>query len=247
MNLTQVVLGTTIGFFVAQALLLIGRRVLVLLPAEAPLRRLGRLIPSAWIGGFTRYAAVVGVSAAVITLGAWGVGDYLAAKTARGAAASTALDLATAPPVPSPADEPPDPNYAKANAEPAPSAAAHDPDPYKDPDYKVHRAARAAGSPVSLKEKLLQRSEAKAANELLKEVRQHVQRSQYDCEAADRASRYLKAGLDVWGFDAWQAKYFPVSGYRGATLPACMEIQTVVDSSDAGLDLRSTVAQGTHS
>jgi hypothetical protein len=247
MNLTQVVLGTTIGFFVAQALLLIGRRVLVLLPAEAPLRRLGRLIPSAWIGGFTRYAAVVGVSAAVITFGAWGVGDYLAAKTARGAAASTALDLAAAAPVPNPADEPADPASANASAEPVPSAAAHDLDPYKDPDYKVHHAARAAGTPVSLKEKLLQRSEAKAANELLKEIRQHVQRSQYDCEAADRASRYLKAGLDVWGFGAWQAKYFPVGNYRGATLPACTDIKTVVDSSDAGLDLRSTVAQGTHS
>ena len=89
MNLTQVVLGTTIGFFVAQALLHIGRRVLVLFPGDGPHRQIGRLIPSAWLGGFTRYAAVVGASAAVITLGAWGVGDYLAAKTARGAAADT--------------------------------------------------------------------------------------------------------------------------------------------------------------
>jgi len=38
-----------------------------------------------------------------------------------------------------------------------------------------------------------------------------------------------------------------LSVYHGATLPACMDIKTVVDSSDAGLDLRSTVAQGTHS
>jgi len=115
---------------------------------------------------------------------------------------------------------------------------------------RMLRSAVYLGSGVAMRQSAHhkhQRSEAKAANELLKDVRQHVQRSQYDCEAADRASRYLKAGLDVWGFDAWQAKYFPVSSYRGATLPACMDIKTVVDSSDAGLDLRSTVAQGTHS
>jgi hypothetical protein len=77
MNLTQVVLGTTIGFFVAQALLLIGRRVLVLLPAEAPLRRLGRLIPSAWISGTTSMRRRLS-GAAIISLR--GASGFLAAK-----------------------------------------------------------------------------------------------------------------------------------------------------------------------
>jgi len=75
-------------------------------------------------------------------------------------------------------------------------------------------------------------------------MKQHASRSQYDCEAADRAGRYLKAGLDVWGFGAWQLKYFPTEGYKGATLIACKDIPNVVDPSQ--LDLQSTVAQDGH-
>jgi hypothetical protein len=69
----------------------------------------------------------------------------------------------------------------------------------------------------------------------------HASRSQYDCEAAERAGRYLKAGLDVWGFAAWQLKYFPVEGYKGATLAGCKNIPNVVDPTRP--DLQSTVAR----
>jgi len=97
---------------------------------------------------------------------------------------------------------------------------------------------------VTLKETLLQRSEAKARAELLHEMQEHTSRSQYDCEAADHAARYLKAGLDVWGFAAWQLKYFPTEGYRGAMLLTCKDIPNVIDPSQ--LDLQSTVAQDGH-
>jgi hypothetical protein len=97
---------------------------------------------------------------------------------------------------------------------------------------------------LSLKETLLQRSEGKARADLLRETQQHLYRSQYDCEAADRAGKYLKAGLDVWGFAAWQIRYFPVDSYKGATLPECKDIKDVVDPSP--LHSQSTVAQENH-
>ena len=102
----------------------------------------------------------------------------------------------------------------------------------------MHRAGRQ----LTLKETLVQRAEAKARAELLAEVQQHRSRSQYDCEAADRAARYLKAGLDVWGFSAWQVKHFPVDGYDGAALPECQQIKALLDPSR--FDLHDAVAQG---
>ena len=97
---------------------------------------------------------------------------------------------------------------------------------------------------MSLKETLVQRSEAKARADLLREIQQHVHRSQYDCEATERANKYLNAGLDVWGFATWQLKYFPMNSYKGATLPQCRDVENVVDPS--GLDLQSTVANENH-
>jgi hypothetical protein len=48
-------------------------------------------------------------------------------------------------------------------------------------------------------------------------------------------------GLDVWGFTTWQAKYFPVENYQGASLPQCQEIHSAIDP--ARMNLNSTVAQ----
>jgi hypothetical protein len=165
----------------------------------------------------------------------WAVGDYLAAK----AAPSAALASPGMPPAGS-ADERANGTPA-ANTEPATAVQPEFVDPYADPDYKVHRRAHRPGSARSLRETLLQRSEAKARVELLRDMQLHASRSQYDCEAAERAGRYLKAGLDVWGFGAWQLKYFPVEGYKGATLAGCKDIPNVVDPTQ--LDLQSTVAQ----
>src|SRR5207249_12023792 len=85
---------------------------------------------------------------------------------------------------------------------------------YTDTDFQVERHSHHAGRALSLKETLLRRSEARAQADLLRETQQHLHRSQYDCEAADRAGKYLKAGLDVWGFAAWQIRHFPMVSYK---------------------------------
>jgi hypothetical protein len=56
--------------------------------------------------------------------------------------------------------------------------------------------------------------------------------------------KYVKTGLDVWGFARWQLKYFPMGSYKGATLPQCKDIKKIVEPSE--LDSRSTVADENH-
>ena len=250
MGMTQLIIGTALGFVVAQSALYGLRHSFGWLQREQVRTRIRAMTPSpghAIVAGFIRYAAPIGASAALITLGVWAVGDYLSAKAARGAALAGALDPATAAPV-SPAQVPPDEGAgatAAGTTEPATAVQPESFNPYADPDYKVHHRAHRPGSALTLKETLLQRSEGRARAELLRDVHQHASRSQYDCEAADRAGRYLKAGLDVWGFAAWQLKYFPMGGYKGATLVECKDIPNVVDPTQ--LDLQSTVAQDSHS
>ena len=246
MGMIQLIIGTALGFIVAQSGLYGIRRSLRWLQREDVRTRLRALTPSpghAIIAGFIRYAAPIGASAALITLGVWAVGDYLAAKAVRSVALASDLEPASAAGVPRPQGLPEEGAATRvaADIEPATAVQPENFDPYADPDYKVRRGPHRAGNAPSLKETLLQRSEAKARAELLREMHQHVSRSQYDCEAAERAARYLKAGLDVWGFGAWQLKYFPTMGYKGATLAQCKDIPNVLDPSM--LDLQSTVAQ----
>ena len=190
---------------------------------------------------FVKYAAPVAGAAALITLGVWSISDYLAAKSARNAALATTFEPAATAAVPQP---PGASDAGQAHAVAAVVAAQPTTggvDPYEDPEFKVQRRGHRRANP-ELKDTLLQKAEAKASADLLRETRQHTQRSQYDCEAADRADRYLKAGLDVWGFAAWQQRYFPMDGYKGAALEQCRNIKAVVPGS---LDLQSTVAQQT--
>ena len=132
-----------------------------------------------------------------------------------------------------------------AQVNPSAAVAVDSVDPYADSDFRLPARPQRAGSALSLKEALVQRSEAKARADLLRETQQQRNRSQYDCEAADRAEKYLKAGLDVWGFASWQLQYFPLERYQGATLSKCKAIKNVIDPSR--LDLKSAVAQGNHS
>jgi hypothetical protein len=246
MSMAHTILGAALGFLLAQAALFGTKHLVQWLKGEVVQEWLREVLPSqrfAAIGGFGRYAALVLGSAALITLGLWGVVDYLAARSERNAAMAATLDPAVMQAA-SVTQTPAEPSSA-ASAAPVAKATAQvvavtDPvDPYADPDFKVrpktHRSAQ------SLKETLLQREEAKAGADLLKETAQRAQRSQYDCEVADHANRYLKAGLDVWGFRAWQSKYFPTDGYKGATLPECKDIQSVLDLTQ--IDLKSAVAQ----
>lgn len=239
MTMTQLVLGTACGFLVAQVALYGVRQAIGLLRggliARVPLLRSTR--SPYFIGVFVKYAAPVGISAALVTLGVWAVSDHLAARSARNAAANVFDSSA-----PAPAPEQDSVQLASAKLTPPPplepvEEPAKPVDPYADPEFKVRKAHHAT---VSLKETLVERSETRARNDLLRELQQHAKRSQYDCEAAAHADRYLKAGLDVWGFAAWQVKYFPADGYRGATLEQCKDIKSVVASS---LDLQTAVAQ----
>jgi hypothetical protein len=249
MSMTQLVIGTALGFFVAQGVLYSIKHLSGWLQRSEARKRIVKLPPSlgsTFIGGFTKYATLVGASATVITLGVWAVGDHLAEKSARSAAMADVLLPSTAVPV---SDSHGSPDEA-AGLAPAPkvdrstAVRVDNVDPYTDSDFKVQRHSRHAGTALSLKETLLQRSEGKARADLLRETQQHLYRSQYDCEAADRAGKYLKAGLDVWGFAAWQIRYFPVDSYKGATLQECKDIKDVVDPSP--LHSQSTVAQENH-
>jgi hypothetical protein len=244
MSMTQLVLGTACGFLIAQGLLYgLGRLLGWLQQGDLLARaRAVRATPAPTVlSALIRYSAPVGVSVALLTLGVWAVSDYQAAKSARNADATLFDSSAVAP-----GAEPSVPPVRAASLTPAPPPEVVDepahalPDPYADPAFKVQRKPHRTGAALSLKETLVQQSEARARNELLRELQQHVHRSQYDCEAADRADKYLKAGLDVWGFATWQVKYYPVNSYRGATLGQCRAIKNVVASS---VDLQSAVAQ----
>ena len=248
MSMTQLVIGTVLGFLIAQGVLYgLGRLLgwlrhgdVTVLLARA---RAVRATPAPTIvSALIKYAAPVGVSAALITLGVWAMNDYLAAKSARNADANL-FDSSAAAPVPQRGAPPPIRSAALPSSpapEPVTEAAGAPADPYADPAFKVQRKPRRAGAAPSLKETLVQKSETRARNELLRELQQHVRRSQYDCEAVARADRYLKAGLDVWGFATWQVKYFPVDSYHGTTLEHCRDIKSIVASS---VDLQSATAQ----
>ncbi len=250
MSMTQLVIGTALGFFVAQGVLHSVKLLVGWLQRSDARKRILKLTPSlgpTLIGGFIKYAAPVGASAAVITLGVWAVGDHLAAKSAHSAATAGAFKPSTVVRVPDALGSPDEPAgpVAASRVERHTAPAAGNVDPYTDSDFQVERHSHHAGRALSLKETLLRRSEARAQADLLRETQQHLHRSQYDCEAADRAGKYLKAGLDVWGFAAWQIRHFPMVSYKGATLPQCRDIKNVVDHSSS-VDLHSTVAQGKH-
>jgi hypothetical protein len=235
-SMTQLIFGAALGFILGQAVLAGAKQLIGSLFRNEAHARIRSVSGSALLAGFIRYSGLMAVVAALVTLGAWGIGDYLASSSARRLAEAHAPEHTPEAPLPDPhgaageiAALPPDSNSA------LPVASAEDRlDPYHDPEFKVHQRPHHAGKQPSLKEILLQRSEARARDELLAETKGHMRRSQYDCEAADRASRYLSAGLDVWAFASWQLKHFPVNGYKGATLDGCKDIETVVEPSGAG-------------
>ncbi len=234
MSMTELVLGCALGFLIAEGLLYGLRRLFGGKARAAGAEADDKSVPLSYVRAFIRYAAPVFASAAFVLLGAWTLQDYLSAKSARAAATEVADPVIV-----------PDPQPARELSAAAPSidADADDdarPDPYADADFRVPHRARGA----SLKDKLVQHAEQQARTELLAQLRQHAQRSQYDCEAAEHAEKYLKAGLDVWGFTTWQAKYFPVENYAGATLAQCQQIQSAIDP--AQVNLKSAVAQSAH-
>jgi hypothetical protein len=247
MNMTQLVIGSALGFLLAQGVLYGIKRSISWVWRDEVRARIRALAPASGheiAHASVKYGVLLGAGAALITLGVWAVGDYSAGRSARGGPGSdveSPVALPQSPAAESPQKvaelAPPAPKADSATAAPTENL-----DPYADPDFKVQHRAH-AGTRLTLKETLLQRAEAKARGELLTEMKQHQNRSQYDCEASDRATKYLKAGLDVWGFAAWQVKHFPMDGYDGAALSECQNIKDVVDPSR--FDMHGAVAQGT--
>jgi hypothetical protein len=242
MKLTQLVIGSALGFLLGQGVLYVLKRAIGWLQHDEPQQAPTTLSPpreSVIVDGLLRHAGLIAAGAAVITLGAWAARDYLLAKPVPNESVADIADVSTPVPVADPqVSTGGSSGLAPASKSETATAPVNNVDPYRDPNYQVQRHA---GKSVSLKETLVRRSEAKARTELIRETQQHAHRSQYDCEAANRASRYVKGDLDVWGFAAWQVKYFPVDSYTGATLPQCQTIKSVVDPS--WVDIRSTVAQ----
>lgn len=247
LSMTQLIFGAALGFLLGEGVLHGIKHSIGWLQRDEVRKRVGELSAvrgSELIGGFIKYAGVIGAIAALITLGVWSVGDYLAAKSPRRMLSANTSDTAVAASIP---DLHGFPNKGTRIASPpkAESATAVQVDnvaPYADPAFKVQRRPQHAATHPNLRETLVQRSEARARADLLRQTQEYVRRSQYDCEAAERAANYLKAGLDVWGFTSWQVKYFPREGYKGATLTQCKDIEYVGDA--PGLDLQSTVARG---
>ena len=104
MSMLQLVIASALGFAVAQAGMYGLRSVTGwMLRGDAVARKEGPAKAESghhFIGNFVRYAAPVGASVAVITLGVWAVGDYLSAKAAHNALmASTTDPAADAAPV----------------------------------------------------------------------------------------------------------------------------------------------------
>jgi hypothetical protein len=236
--MTQLVIGAALGFIVGECLLQGLKYAVRFLQREKLGTRLGGLTTVhgfSRLSGPVRHALVFAAVAAVVTLAAWAVTDYLAARAAQRAAKASVASLVTPPPSIAPVVADEDSESTDDSADSAEVTPA-DRDPYADEDFKVRRHARHSGRSRDLTETLLERSEAKARTDLLAETQAHAQRSQYDCESAERAKRYLKAGLDVWGFAAWQSKYFPVDGYKGATLAQCKAIPNRTDGSQVNLE-----------
>src|SRR5258708_31187494 len=106
MGLTKIGIGATLGCLAAEGVLYGLRHAARWLQNDDVLRHIGRLRRLApgrgsnLMAGFVRYAGVIGVSAALITLGVWAVGDYRTAKSAPttadafGPAPTPAADLA---------------------------------------------------------------------------------------------------------------------------------------------------------
>lgn len=241
--MSQIVIGSTLGFLLAQCLLQ-GMRLMFVSERRAQLRQnlqtAFNVRESGLADGFVKYAGAVALVAALTVLGGWGLADYLEAKSSAAATKDPELAQASADalPIPAPAEghdpgaavaEPvADTDYANESAV----------DPYSDSEFSVRR--RAHRGTANLKDAFLQRSEEKARSDLLRETQERAPRSQYDCEVAAHAARYIKAGLDVWGFTTWQAKYFPLEGYKGATIPECRGIRDVIDPKR--INVKSAVA-----
>src|SRR5882724_6915622 len=150
MSMTQLIIGTALGFFLAQGVLYSIRLLIGWLQRSDARKRILKPTPSlgsAFISAFIKYAAPVGAGAAVITLCVWAVGDHLAEKSARSAATADGFKRSTFVPASDPHGSPNElsrtASVSKVGRSPA--LTADNVDPYADSDFKVQRRSHRPG------------------------------------------------------------------------------------------------------
>src|SRR5437762_14119780 len=100
MSMTQLVIGSALGFFVAQGVLYSIRHLIGWLQRCDAHKRILRPTPSlgaTLICARIKYAAPVGPGAALVTLGVWVVGDHYAPNSARSGATAVVFRPSTVP------------------------------------------------------------------------------------------------------------------------------------------------------
>src|ERR1700716_3461318 len=84
LSMTQLIFGAALGFLLGEGVLHGVKHSIGWLQRDEVRKRVGELSSvrgAELIGGFIKYAGVIGAIGALITLGVWGVGDYLGAKS----------------------------------------------------------------------------------------------------------------------------------------------------------------------
>ena len=147
MSMTQLVIGTALGFFVAQGVLYSIRHPIGWLQRSDARKRILKPTPSlgsAFISAFIKYAAPVGAGAALITLCVWAVGDHLAAKSARSAATADVFTPSTLVPASTSRGSPDELGRPASVSRVGRSTAlaTDNVDPYADSDFKVSNNPR---------------------------------------------------------------------------------------------------------
>src|SRR5690348_12866192 len=96
----QLVFGSALGFIIAQGELHGANQLVGWIRRDEVRGRILRVRGAALLGGFVKYSGVIGAIAALLTLGVWTIGDYLAARSANRVASVNAI--ADTPRVPTP-------------------------------------------------------------------------------------------------------------------------------------------------
>src|SRR5882757_6034268 len=105
LSMTQLIFGAALGFLLGEGVLHGVKHSIGWLQRDEVRKRVGQLPAvrgAELMGGFIKYAGVIGAIGALITLGVWSVGDYLAAKSAQRVMSTNISDTAVAASMPDP-------------------------------------------------------------------------------------------------------------------------------------------------
>jgi len=105
LSMTQLIFGAALGFLLGEGVLYGVKYSIGWLQRGEVRKRVGKLSSvrgTELIGGFIKYAGVIGAIGALIALGVWGVGDYLAAKSVHRVMSANTSDAAVTASTPDP-------------------------------------------------------------------------------------------------------------------------------------------------